>query len=325
MVTVQQAAIQTLRDTLTISGVVVPAGAADLLVYAPEAARVVELPKAEGDTFESGDLLARFDVSTITAEVEARERELNEAMSRAAAATAEEARLAGLHDRGVIARNVYEASKTARLSAEASLNQARTQMESAKLLQERTIVRARFKGVVLKRWHSEGDLVAGGSQDPVLRAVDPTRIQAAIEVTPSQLGRIVPGQAATIQTGPGSAEPATVAVRPPALDGGPPRVEVRVAPVGPLTLPLESPVQVEIVLDERPQVIVVPSGAILKDDQVTYVMVAGSDNRAHRRDVQVGLQARGLTHVTSGVNPGDLVIVGGLDTIADGSAISVSR
>ena len=90
-------------------------------------------------------------------------------------------------------------------------------------------------------------------------------------------------------------------------------------------LPLDSPVQVEIILDERPQVLVVPTGAVLKDDQVTYVMIAGSDSRAHRRDVQVGLQARGLTHVVSGVNPGELVIVGGLDTISDGAAISVSR
>jgi hypothetical protein len=37
----------------------------------------------------------------------------------------------------------------------------------------------------------------------------------------------------------------------------------------------------------------------------------------------VGLQARGLTQILSGVNPGELVIVGGLETIAVGAAISV--
>ena len=324
-VTVQQATVQTLRDTLTLPGIVVPAGVADLLVYPPEAARIVELPKAEGEKFEAGDLLARFEISSITGEVDARERELNDATARAAAAKTEEARLAALHGQGFIARNAYEASKTALLAAEAALNLAKTQMESAKLLQERTVVRARFPGIVSKRWHNEGDLVAGGSQDPVLRAIDPTRIQIAIEVTPAQLVRLVPGQAGLIQTGLGSPEPATVVVRPAPVEGGLPKIEVRLAPVGPLVLPLDSPVQVEIILDERPQVLVVPSGAVLKDDQVTYVMIAGSDSRAHRRDVQVGLQARGLTHVVSGVNPGDLVIVGGLDTIADGAAISVSR
>ncbi len=324
-VSVQQASIQTLRDALTLPGLVVPAGAADLVVAAPEAARVVELPKAEGDKFEVGDLLARFEISSITAEIDARERELTEATSRAAAAKTEEARLANLNQQGIIARNVYDASRNALFAAEAALNQAKTQMDSARLLQERTMVRARFAGVITKRWHNEGDLVAGGSQDPVLRAVDPSRIQVAAEVTLAQLGRLVPGQAAVIQSGAGPVEPATVVVRPTPVEGGPPKVEIRVAPVGPLSLPLDTPVQVEIVLDERPQVLVVPTGAILRNDQTSYVMIAGTDNRAHRREVQVGIQSRGLTQILSGVNPGDQVIIGGLETIADGAPITVNR
>jgi RND family efflux transporter MFP subunit len=321
LVTVQAATIQTLRDTLTLTGTVVPAAAGDLLVIAPEAARIAEIPKAEGEKFEAGEMLVRFDISSIATEVETRERELNEATTRAAAAKAEEARLESLHERGVIARNVYEAAKTTRLAADSALNQAEARMDSAKLLQERTIVRSRFAGVVLKRWHNEGDLVAGGTQDPILRAVDPTRVQVAAEVTLAQLSRVLPGQAAMIHTDTGGPQPATIVMRPTPVEGGPPKVEVRLAAVGPFTMPLDSAVQVEIVLDERPQVIVVPSTAIVKNDQTTYVMIAGSDGLAHRRVVQVGLQVRGLTQIMSGVNPGEQVIVGGLDTISDGAAI----
>ena len=324
-VTVQPASIQNLRDTLMLPGIVVPAAAAELIVSAPEAARVLELPKAEGDKFEAGDLLARFEIASITTEIEARERELTDATSRATAARAEEKRLSALNDSGLIPRNTYDAAKTALFAAEAALNQAKTQWETTKLLQERTMVRARFAGVVVKRWHNEGDLVAGGTQDPVLRAVDPTRAHVAAEVTPAQLGRLVPGQAAMIQTGVGPPEPASIVVRPTPVEGGPPKVEIRVAPVGALTVPLDSQVQVEIVVDERPQVLVIPTIAILKNDQTSYVMIAGPDSRAHRRDVQLGLQARGLTQVLSGVNAGDQVIVGGLETLADGAAILVNR
>jgi RND family efflux transporter MFP subunit len=324
-VTVQAVTVQTLRDSLTLPGTIVPAAAADLIVIAPEAARVLELPKAEGDKFAPGDLLARFEISSITAEIETRERELTEATSRATAARAEEKRLSALNDSGVIPRNTYEAGRTALFAAESALNHAKTQWESAKLLQERTIVRARFAGIVAKRWHNEGDFVAGGSQDPVLRAVDPTRVHVAVEVTPAQLGRLVPGQAGMIQTGLGPPEPASIVVRPTPVEGGPPKVEIRLAPVGALALPLDSPVQVEILLDERPQALVVPTTAILKNDQTTYVMVAGPDSRAHRRDVQLGLQARGLTQLLSGVNPGEQVIVGGLETVTEGAAISISR
>jgi multidrug efflux pump subunit AcrA (membrane-fusion protein) len=324
-VTVQPAAVQTLRDSLTLPGTIVPAAAGELIVIAPEAARVLELPKAEGDKFEPGDLLARFEISSITAEIETRERELTEATSRAAAARAEEKRLSALNDSGVIPRNTYEASKTALFAAESALNHAKTQWDSVKLLQERTIVRARFAGIVAKRWHNEGEFVAGGSQDPVLRAVDPTRVHVAVDVTPAQLGRLVPGQTGLIQTGVGPPEPASIVVRPTPVEGGPPKVEIRLAPVGVIALPFDSPVQVEILLDERPQALVVPTTAILKNDQTTYVMVAGPDSRAHRRDVQVGLQARGLTQLLSGVNPGEQVIVGGLETVTQGAAITINR
>ena len=324
-VTVQPATVQTLRDTLALPGTVVPATAGELLVIAPEAARVLELPKSEGEKFEPGDLLARFEIASITTEIETRERELNEATSRATAARAEEKRLAALNDSGIIPRNKYEASKTALFAAEAALNHAKTQWESAKLLQERTIVRARFPGIVAKRWHNEGDLVAGGSQDPVLRAVDPTRVHIAVEVTPAQLGRLVPGQTGMIQTGVGPPEPASIVVRPTPVEGGPPKVEIRLAPVGVLAVPFDTQVQVEILLDERPQVLVIPTASVLKNDQTSYVMIAGSDSRAHRRDVQVGLQVRGLTQVLSGVNAGEQVIVGGLETLSDGAAILVNR
>ncbi|HYN09926.1 MAG TPA: efflux RND transporter periplasmic adaptor subunit [Vicinamibacterales bacterium] len=325
LVTVQPVTVQTLRDVLALPGTIVPSAAAELVAYAPEAARIVELPKAEGEKFASGDLLVRFEIPSITAEIEARERELNDATARAAAAKAEETRMAAMNSRGVIPRNTYEASKNALFAAESALNQAKTQMESAKLLQERTIVRARFAGIVAKRWHNEGEVVAGGSQDPVLRAVDPTRTHVAVEVTLAQLGRVVPGQAGVVRTGTGPDVPATIAVRPTPVEGGPPKVEIRLAPLTPIALPLDSPVQVEIVLDERPQVLVVPTAALLRTDQAVYVMVAGPDNRAHRKDVQVGLQARGQTQVLSGVNPGDQVIVGGLDAVSDGAAISINK
>ena len=321
LVTVQAATVQTLRDTIAISGTAVAAAAGDFLAIAPEAARIAEVSKSEGEKFEAGEMLVRFEISSIANEIEARERELDDATTRAAAAKAEEARLESLHERGVISRNAYEAAKSTRLSADSALNQAKAHVDSAKLLQERTIVRARFAGVVLKRWHNPGDLVAGGTQDPVLRAVDPTRVQVAVEVSRAQLGRVLPGQPATIQTGTDPPQPATVVVRPMPVEGGPDKIEVRLAAVGPFAAALDSPVQVEIVLDERPQAVVIPTTAVVKNDQTAYVMVAGSDGRAHRRDVQLGLQSRGLTQVLSGLQPGEQVIVGGLDTISDGAAI----
>src|SRR5262245_62956705 len=92
LVTVQPAKVQTLRDTLVLPGIVVPAAAGDLMVIAPEAARIAEVTKAEGEKLEAGAMLVRFEISSIANEVETRERELDDATARAAAAKAEEAR-----------------------------------------------------------------------------------------------------------------------------------------------------------------------------------------------------------------------------------------
>ena len=41
----------------------------------------------------------------------------------------------------------------------------------------RTVVRARFAGIVAKRFHNPGDTVDGAAGDPVLRVIDPRRLQ----------------------------------------------------------------------------------------------------------------------------------------------------
>ena len=52
---------RTFEATVSASGLVSAAPGADWTITAPEAARIVEIPKAEGDRVKPGDLLVRFD------------------------------------------------------------------------------------------------------------------------------------------------------------------------------------------------------------------------------------------------------------------------
>src|SRR4051812_29723308 len=52
-----------------VSGLVAPAPGAELIVVAPEAARIIEISKAEGDTVRRGDVLVRFEIPSTAAEV----------------------------------------------------------------------------------------------------------------------------------------------------------------------------------------------------------------------------------------------------------------
>ena len=191
------------------------------------------------------------------------------------------------------------------------VDQIQTQVRVLSTVTERSVVRAPFAGVVAERWHNVGDTVQPSSTDPVLRLVDPTRVEISAQVTPAQLLRIVPGQAATVApVGTNLSEPATVATRPAA--GSPAAtasVEIRLAFSGPTQLTIQTGVVIEIILDERNNVVVVPLAAVIKKDDATYVMVAGADGRAHRRDVRVGLQSHDRAEIVSGVTSGDEVIV----------------
>src|SRR5262245_37959801 len=66
-VTVEPATSGSIRAVIHAVGTVAPAPGADLIVVAPETARIAEMPKAEGDKVRSGDLLVRFEIPSLTA------------------------------------------------------------------------------------------------------------------------------------------------------------------------------------------------------------------------------------------------------------------
>jgi hypothetical protein len=68
-VVVETAKVDVIRAVIEATGVVTPAPGAELTVVAPEAARVVSIPKAEGDVVKTGDLLVQFEIPTLAADL----------------------------------------------------------------------------------------------------------------------------------------------------------------------------------------------------------------------------------------------------------------
>lgn len=326
-VTVKTAKIQDLRDTVVAQGAVVAAPTAIFTVVAPESAKIVELPKAEGATVEPGDLLARFDLTSITAGLGASAKEVSAAQRKLDAAKAELAKQESLYSQGYTPRNTYESAKQTVATAQTSVDQLQAQTNAATALNDRAIVRAPFAGIVTHVFKNVGDVVDPTTNAAVLQLVDPTRVQVAVLVSPSQELRLAPGQAATVAvTGSMETQPATVIVAPPvAGPEGASTIEVRLALTGPAPPPLTTPVTAEIVVDRRDRIVVLPESAIAKDEIGAYVMIAGADGRAHRRDVRVGLVVSHLAEIQSGITDGDEVIVGGLDQVSDNAVIQIDR
>jgi multidrug efflux system membrane fusion protein len=325
-VKVRVARTETLKDILSAPGTVVPAPAADLMVIAPEVCDIAELPQPEGAVVKAGDVLVRFDISSVSADLADKQHDVEEATISLNGAKAELQKQRALYAQAVIPKIAVDAAASAVTAAEATWAHAQTLLKSSATLASRAVIRAPFGGILVKRFHAEGETVRPSTDDPVLRLVDPTRVQIAVRVTPGQLIRINPGQAAAISdTTRGMTAAATVAARPLLSDQSATSAEIRIAAAEPIALALDAVVQTEIVLDVREGAIAIPTAAIQRADATPYVMIAGSDGKAHRQDVQLGLAAGPLTQIMAGVNVGDQIIVSPLDQVTDGVAIEIEK
>ena len=168
------ARLQTLRDTLTASGVVVPSTAADWTVVAPESARIAELPHAEGETVKEGDLLVRYEIPALTAEVAAKQSDVTAATAQLDAAKKELDKITALSAQGLIARNDLDARKAAVVDAQSALTTAQGALDRANAAVARAKVTARFAGTIVKVMHQEGDFVSPSRirSDPAARGPD---------------------------------------------------------------------------------------------------------------------------------------------------------
>jgi RND family efflux transporter MFP subunit len=325
-VSVQPAVVKSIRASIVATALVVPAAGAELVVTAPEAARIAEMPHAEGDRVRKGDLLVRFDIPTMTASVTQRRAEMAQAQARVEQARASADRLAGLFERGVAARKDVEDARRELADAEGTLAQAAAATAAAAILAARSVVRAPFAGVIAKRWHNPGAMVEPGAGDPILRVIDAARLEVVASVAIADLPRIAAGRAARIMPpGGGAAEDATVAGLPAAVDAASGTASVRLSFTHPTSLTAGMPVQVEIVTDEHSAVVVVPAAALVREGDQALVVIAGRDGKAHRTPVTPGLASGSEIELRAGVSAGDQVIVKGQDALPDGAAITVDK
>lgn len=80
-------------------------------------------------------------------------------------------------------------------------------------------------------------------------------------------------------------------------------------------------VNVNLLLELRKNSTVVPSAAIQRGPQGTFVYAVKSDNSVEARPVTVSLTQGNTTAVASGLNPGDVVVTDGQDKLQSGSKI----
>jgi RND family efflux transporter MFP subunit len=289
---------------------------------------VAIITKAEGDRVRKGELLVRFDAPPLRADLATRSGELAAAHARLENARKNETRLQGLLERGIASRKEVEDAQKELREADAAVRQSSGTQAAAADLAAQALVYARFNGIVAHRSHNPGDIVEAAASDPVLRVVDPSRMQVTASVPVAELTSIAVGQPAKVLVPGGdkdSVEPARVISRPASVDVATGTAVVRLSLGSGTRLTAGTPVQVEIQTEEHKDVVIVPASAIVREEEETSVFVVGADQKAHKKKVVLGIEAGEDAEVRSGVVASEKVITKGHEELPDGATVTVQK
>jgi multidrug efflux system membrane fusion protein len=82
-------------------------------------------------------------------------------------------------------------------------------------------------------------------------------------------------------------------------------------------------VNARLLEQEKRNVVLIPSAAVQRNSQSTYVYVVKPDSTVTVRQVKVGTSDDNNTEIVSGVNQGDVVVLTGVDKLVEGSKVTV--
>ena len=212
-----------------------------------------------------------------------------------------------------------KSAQAQKLSAEGKYLGAKAQLSYSE-------IRSPIDGVVTERPLYVGDLAT--ANQPLLTVMNISKLIAKGHLPQSEAAQLKVGNHAEIRV-PGleDAIEGKVTLVSPALDPGSTTLEVWVEARKPSTyLRPGISVQVAITAKTDKNAVVIPAETVFKNPEGgDYVLLAGTDDKAHLKIVHVGIRNAGCAEIASGVNEGDPVITSGGYAVPDGTKIKVVK
>ena len=179
-------------------------------------------------------------------------------------------------------------------------------------------------GVVTERPLFQGELAT--ANQPIMTVMNTSKLVAKAHLAQNQAVLLKAGNPAELQLA-GLDEPikGKVMLVSPALDSGGTTIEVWVEAIKPpAALKPGMNVAVTATAKTVKEAIVVPASAVFKTPEgQDYVLIAGSDEKAHQTKVKVGIRNKELAQIESGVKEKDPIITVGGYALPDGTKIKV--
>ena len=277
-------------------------------VVAKTSGVMVQLLAEEGQYVTKGQVLARLDGDRVRLE--------------AARSAATVSKLENNYRRSQKLRQEKLVSADSDEQIRYELEAARASLALARLELSYTNIVAPISGVVAQRMVKPGNLISLNS--PVFRIVDNSRLEAVLNVPEREMAVLKQGMPLRmiVDAIPGKVFEGKVDRVSPVVDSGTGTFRVVCAFAGNETLRPGMFGRIEVIFDQRQNILTVPRVALLDDEGETAVYVVRG-NKAARIPVKLGYTTGEFAEILSGLKDGDQVITAGKVAVRDGTEVQV--
>ncbi len=272
--------------------------------------QIIELPVVLGSRVEQGDILVKISAGEISAKLLQAEAQLSQARRNLA-------REKNLQKQGASTEETVKTLTDVTRIAEAAYKEARTMLDY-------TTITAPFSGTITNKIANIGDLAAPGKL--LLQIENGEDLQVLAQVPEALLLKVSVGDSLSVDI------PAANLI----LIG-------EVAEVAPAADPMSRTAPVKINIPSGPDLrvgqfariglegsgettVMITESAVLQRGQMEVVFVVDKKEKiARMRLVRTGAVYDGAVEIISGLEPGDLVVVGNNDKLQDGQPLNITN
>ena len=299
--------IETVTEDIRAVGTLAPNES--VVISAEISGRISRIGFREGEAVKAGDILIELDDAILKAE-------LDKVRSDLSLARANRERASTLANQG-------SGTQRARDETEAGYQAAQANLLLAEARLQKSTLSAPLSGVVGLRNVSVGAYVVPGQRIVELAQIDTLKVDFRVpELNAAQL-RVGQRILLSADAVPGAAFEGKVYAIDPIVDVNGRAIRLRAQvpnPDGRL-----SPgffVRIRIVVDQRPNAVLVPESAIIPLDGKTLVYRV-VDGRAVQTEVVIGQRLPGQVEIRKGLSPRDTVVSSGQQRLRDGAVVQV--
>ncbi|MDX1403764.1 MAG: HlyD family efflux transporter periplasmic adaptor subunit [Woeseiaceae bacterium] len=159
---------------------------------------------------------------------------------------------------------------------------------------------------------------------PVMAVVDLSRFEIEAQVPESYADDLGIGMAAEVIVGNGSYAGELVAVSPEIVNG---LVATRIRFVGqmPANIRQNQRLTTRILIEERPNVLMVQRGQFLESGGGRVAYVLDGDRMALRRSIEIGARSLGAVEISTGLQEGDRIVISSLEAFRGAESVLITN